>query len=97
MLPHPSQRRNGRDPQTVGGAAVRKEMVCSGVHSDVIDALLGHAGQGSGGVYYTARGALWVSLENAVEKLPKTRLQSPLFLHKIRRSLGAVGGGGGNL
>lgn len=49
---------------------VRTWLAAQAVAADVIDAFLGHAGQGSGGRYYTDRAHLWPALVEAVKKIP---------------------------
>lgn len=58
---------------------LRTSLVAAGVHQDVIDAYLGHAGEGTGGRDYTDRAALfWPALVPAVATIP--RLELPLEL-----------------
>lgn len=51
-------------------AAVRTYLVQQLVHPDVIDAVLGHQGRGTGGRHYTDRGRLWLRLVEAVATIP---------------------------
>lgn len=58
--------------QPVHGARVtiRSTLAAAGVQGDVIDAYLGHAGQGAGSRHYTDRAALRPSLVAAADLLP---------------------------
>lgn len=49
---------------------LRTHLVTVGTQADVIDAILGHAGQGSGGRHYTARAALLVPARVALATVP---------------------------
>ncbi len=51
-------------------AGVRTHLASSGVHPDVIDALLGHAGAGTGARHYTDRSRLWPLMVEAVATIP---------------------------
>lgn len=59
-----------RRPLHVARHLLRTHLVRVGTQPDVIDALLGHAGEGTGGRTYTHRPELWPELVEAVASIP---------------------------
>ncbi len=65
----PEERWTGQ-PVHAARKSLRTTLVAAGVQADVIDAFLGHSGEGTGGRSYTDRAHLWPAMVAALATIP---------------------------